>query len=310
MNSPLKSAIATLLLVSFVSACGGGGSGDDDEDLPVNDDVLIPTPTPTPTPTALDNFDFRLGQDFTDTNNADFVQFLGNEFSSAVAPLNQIDNVFNNVTVPVTYDLCGFANAFYTPDTRQIVICDEFTEASFGIFLSDGTTDEDLSAALTSAIGAVTFVTFHEIGHALDDLTNVVIGGNFESAADAIGVVLSVQIGEPLSAILGAFVLSNSAGSFSGVHGSGIDRAGDITCWATGSSSRVAAVFPELVAGFNAEGRDCVGEYTNQVAFVERLVPDLRNVPPKASLRSKSTQSELDMYTALDKIMAARLKNL
>ncbi len=56
--------------------------------------------------------------------------------------------------------------------------------------------------------------------------------------ADAIGVVLSVQTGQPLAVFdAGLFFFANTDVSFADKHGSGEDRAGDTFCWVLGSSS-------------------------------------------------------------------------
>lgn len=320
MSSLLRPVITTIFLTVFLSACGGSGGDTPPNDppalLPDPDPIPIPIPDPDPDPDPVpgpvgqDNFDFRVGQEYALETNETFVGFIESEIGGSVAPMNQIDNIFGDVTVPVTYQECGVVNAFYSPATREIFICDELTADSYFFFLGEGTTDEEMGDALGLAIAAVTFVMYHEMGHALDDLRDLGVGGNFESVADAIGVVLSVQTGQPFAALFGAAILESGEASFGGVHGSGPDRAGDIVCWMIGSSSRVSALVPELAAIYNDIGRDCVAEYFNQFDFVERLVPGLRSVPPKGALRGKPTQAQLDQYAEIDKRLAAKLKLL
>ena len=69
------------------------------------------------------------------------------------------------------------------------MICNELGDAAFGFFLSalEGT-DDDVVQAREQSIDSSIFVTYHEMGHALDDIRDISIGGNFESVADAIGV--------------------------------------------------------------------------------------------------------------------------
>lgn len=278
---------------------GGGGEqvdeGDDEEEVEVVD-------------LSADNFSFQITPEFSAGVNEGFVTFLQSEVGGSVAPLNRIDNVFQNVTIPVTYGLCGEPNAFYSPTTREIILCDELTAFSFRTFLGEDTSDEDIDNALLAAVGAVNFVMYHEMGHALDDIRDLGVGGNFESVADAIGVVLSVQTDQPFSALFGAVILSGSGeSSFADEHGSGVDRAGDIICWTLGSSSRITAAFPEFAAAYNEAGRDCVAEYANQFDFVERLIPNLSDVPPKASLRSRQSQIDVEAFTGLFDDLAGKI---
>ena len=218
----------------------------------------------------------------------------------AIEPLNGIPNFLNNVEVPVIYGECGFANAFYAPSERTIVLCDELWSEAFNYFSS--LDPESLPAeSVAQAYSMMTFVLYHEIGHAIDDISNVSIGGNSESAADAIGTVLSVQTGQPVAAINAAvFFLQNDNGSFADVHGSGLDRAGDIICWTVGGSPQVAAQLNTVTESLAAAGRDCVGEYADQFQFVANLVPNLADVRPITATRSAETAGY--NYAVIDQI--------
>ena len=303
--------------------------GPDPEPIPGPDPEPIPGPDPEPIPgpevdpgpvaTSQDNFALIFDQAFIDANaeNIDFLNFLDTAIGGAIAPFNTIDNVFFNSTIPVLYGACEQANAFYVPTARLIVLCQELTDLAFNFFLTPAgpePTDDDISFALLQAINTMTFIMYHEMGHALDDIRDLPVGGNFESVADAIGVVLSVQTGQPFAAIAGGvFFLSSTGGSFSDEHGAGEDRAGDVLCWVLGSSSDLAAQFSEIFASFTEAGRDCVGEYQNQFQFVESLVPNLSSIPsaaptPIASARSNLTQAEQDRFAELDKATADLLK--
>lgn len=153
----------------------------------------------------------------------------------------------------------------------------------------------------------MSFVLYHEIGHALDDIIDLGVGGNFESVADAIGTVLSVRTGQPLAAIYGAqYFLQNTEGTFADVHNSCADRAGDLVCWTLGSSSRLAQAFAEISAGLVAAGRDCVAEYADQLDFVSRLIPNIRDVPPVTALSKESIESD-NKLKAIDALMSELL---
>jgi len=208
--------------------------------------------------------------------------------------------------VPVIYGECGFANAFYAPSERTIVLCDELWTVAFNYF--NTLVEDSLTADLVAqAYSMMTFVLYHEVGHAIDDISNVSIGGNSESAADAIGTVLSVRTGQPTAAINGAvFFLQNDSGSFADVHGSGVDRAGDIICWTIGGSPAVAEQLTSVAESLSEAGRDCVGEYADQEQFVANLVPNLADIPPITT-----TRSILDAgynYAIMDKILGDAMK--
>ncbi len=67
---------------------------------------------------------------------------------------------------------------------------------------------------MVEALGMMDFLLFHEVGHALDDIRDLGVGGNFEWVADAIDTVLSVRTGQSLAPILGAFYFAqNTEGS-------------------------------------------------------------------------------------------------
>ena len=350
----IKSARTKIALIStmavfslFLTACGGGSGDGDDSSTPEDDDPAVgsvpiadldpdagldpvpPTvpeppsePLPELPPSTLDNFVFQFDQNFIDLTNENVVDFVNANFSGAVAPLNSIDNVFFDTTVPVIYGNCGQANAFYSPDNRFIGLCDELTMLMVNSFQQQaadpatGLMSDDASAVgLQAGFDSMAFVMYHEMGHALDDIRDLVaIGGNFESVADAIGVVLSVQTGQPDAAVFGGlFTLNSGESSFADEHGSGLDRGGDILCWVIGGSPSVAERFPEVAATFVNGGRDCVTEYANQQQFVESLVPNFADVPVVgpttiASSRSRNTAAEQERFAVLDKLMADKLR--
>ena len=279
-------------------------------------------PLPELPPSTQDNFVFQFDPTFADVTNENELNFVNANLGGAIAPLNSIDNVFFDTTVPVIYGNCGEANAFYAPANRFIGLCDELTTLIISLFQqlradpeTGVVTDEDSAAAFQQGFSSMAFVMYHEMGHALDDIRDLIaIGGNFESVADAIGVVLSVQTGQPEAAAFGGLFFLNSGGSsFADEHGAGEDRAGDILCWATGGSPALSNALPDITATFAAGGRDCIGEYANQRQFVEALVPNFADVPvigptTIASSRSKYTQPERDRFAVLDKLMADRFR--
>ena len=306
---------ALFVLPFLLTSCGGGGGGDDP---PPNDGEFLEPPDGSSGPetpvSAISNFEFQLEENFFNTSSDAYLELIVDQIGGAITPLNSIDNVFMDNQVPVIYGECGVANAFYLPQQRQILVCDELAGLAFGYFQSALGEEESETAnafLLEQTFNMMTFIIYHEMGHALDDLRDLSVGGNFESVADAIAVVLSVQTGQPLAAVdAGQFFFFNENVSFADEHGSGEDRAGDIFCWVLGSSPLLQTEFPIISTIFVDAGRDCVAEYANQFDFVVQLLPGLQNIPPRASLKRKRSETDEGRVAALDRLIAARLQSV
>ncbi|MFK8083362.1 MAG: DUF4344 domain-containing metallopeptidase [Granulosicoccus sp.] len=318
MNESPKVIVGVALAILLVSACGGGDSGDSFTFVPSNDSspsvsgesiVQPQSDLAVSTTTALsrDNFSFQIDEQFSTEQSEFLIDSIQREVGAAVVPLNSVANVLADNTVSVMYGSCGVANAFYSPLTREIFMCHELTVVAFDLFRNGGDTDDN--TAFTFAQEAIIHVMYHEMGHALDDLTGLNVGGNFESVADAIAVVLAVQTGQPRVAVLGgSLTLASGESSLFDEHGSGVDRGGDILCWALGGSPELAINFADLSADFVDAGRDCAAEYANQFAFVETLIPELRNVPTVGATRIAPSQAERDIFVQLDEKLSAMLE--
>lgn len=91
---------------------------------------------------------------------------------------------------------CGEPNAFYVPDEKTIFICYELVDLIVG--QADKAKGSDRRKKLPEesrallAFGAVTFITLHEIGHALIDILDLPITGREEDVADQIATFLSL----------------------------------------------------------------------------------------------------------------------
>jgi hypothetical protein len=101
------------------------------------------------------------------------------------------DNLNALVTIPkvvtVTYGECNEVNAFYMPDKQVMVICYELVDHFYDIFKPDAKNDEELDDAVS---GAIDFVTYHELGHALTHILELPITGKEEDAADQLSTFL------------------------------------------------------------------------------------------------------------------------
>ena len=187
--------------------------------------------------------------------------------------------------VAIVVRQCGLANAFYISSATEIVLCTELLDTSYNALLN--LFDQDAQLANQAAGDVFSFIMFHEIAHALDDLLDLPIFGNTESAADAIATVLSAETGRPQNALFAAYLFSLSIDvTFVDVHHAGDDRAGDLVCWVLGSDSNLLETegLNQLGQQFIDAGRDCAGEYAQQLSAVEIWIPGLRDSESGASL--------------------------
>lgn len=181
--------------------------------------------------------------------------------------------------VPIVIRQCGLSNAFYVPAAREIVLCTELLDASYNALLN--LYDQDAQQASRVAGDVFTFFMFHEIAHALDDVLDLPIFGNVESAADAIATVLAAETGRPQIALFAAYLFTLSIdGTFGDVHHSGDDRAGDLVCWVLGSDPDLQDLegMDELAQQFVDAGRDCTGEYAEQRSAVQIWIPGINQI--------------------------------
>lgn len=91
---------------------------------------------------------------------------------------------------------CGEPNAFYVSDEKSIFICYELVDLI--VRQADKAKGPDRRKKLPEesrallAFGAVTFITLHEMGHALIDILDLPITGREEDVADQIATFLSL----------------------------------------------------------------------------------------------------------------------
>lgn len=88
---------------------------------------------------------------------------------------------------------CGLSNAFYSRDERVIVICLELIPDLVNRFSRLRGQHSDRPALLRAVSGALVFVVFHELGHALIDVQQLPVLGREEDAADKISTFLILQ---------------------------------------------------------------------------------------------------------------------
>lgn len=143
---------------------------------------------------------------------------------------------------------CGQVNAFFRPDVNPptVVMCYEMVETIQYEFEQDNLTDEQFADAQR---GALDFVLFHEIGHALVHVLGLPITGREEDVADQFATVVLTrdnpmatlwaarffkEVGDPGHAGQKHANLNPSA--FADEHALDEQRFYNILCWTYGAS--------------------------------------------------------------------------
>lgn len=190
-----------------------------------------------------------------------------------------------NVDLPTTPALiamqCNESNASYHPDRRVIKICYELVKEIF-----DGvprefrgrTSDENIAQI---AAGAVAFIYFHELGHAMVDLLDVPYFGKQEDVADQIATYMTLQFRDVKSTsntIVGAlwFFRKKTAvyakAHFAGTHSLNEQRQFNIVCWSYGSNPPQYAAVAKYARLPKARADRCPGEYQDLKKAVQQLL--------------------------------------
>lgn len=144
--------------------------------------------------------------------------------------------------IPITFDFCGVANAFYDPNQTAITLCYEYFTMIIDTFISN----EITGSALDSTVNGVgNYVLLHEIGHALVHLLDIPITGREEDSADNLASLILIQSGsvDALSAamvnyaIMASLTAEASAGQypFHDEHSLDAQRMYDMMCMIYGS---------------------------------------------------------------------------
>lgn len=116
-----------------------------------------------------------------------FLEEIVNDLNKTIGPKFPVD-------VPVSFVELGEANAYYSPKTRSISIGYELLDQMILMFLKNANRDDPKVAAKVAqqVVDTLSFVFYHEAGHALIDLDDLPITGREEDDADQIATVMIV----------------------------------------------------------------------------------------------------------------------
>lgn len=123
----------------------------------------------------------------------EYLRFVMDEglFNEAVETVNGLVALPRNL--PVLFSDCGQPNAFYRRDNGSITFCFEMVQLLDRIY-SNSVQDPQRAKELIR--GAVFFLFFHELGHALAHELDLPLTGKEEDAVDQFATLLLLEQGE------------------------------------------------------------------------------------------------------------------
>lgn len=192
--------------------------------------------------------------------NADGFEELQNAFQNE--EIFEIEANFLNSLFKLPYDVeirgesCGVANAFYDPNEKSITMCYEMYDYLYQIF--DGEEEQN-----QFTFAAFLFVFYHELGHALLDVYELIQSGREEDVADQFSTWFSIVTDQVGVAVGGAlwFGRSNGEGSFADEHGLDQQRYFNIVCWIYGSNPDAYTDLPQQAGLPEERAVRCPGEF-------------------------------------------------
>ena len=200
--------------------------------------------------------------------------------------------------VPIFVIECGYANAWYNYEAKEIVFCYELIQ-QFYFNMNEVWWNQSDDYIREATIDVVDFVFYHEMGHALIDIHNIAIPAGGEDAADTLSAYILAEftgdIGQ--TAIRNAmwnFDKSSSVfhllqkSSFADEHSLDQQRFYNLACYAYGSNPSynkdLPALFPEL------DFSRCHNEYNQIFNFWSRNLDPI--MLTSASTTATTTQQQ------------------
>jgi hypothetical protein len=198
-----------------------------------------------------------------------------------------------NIRLPKPLNLvgqpCGQVNAFYVRDEKVIVICYELVNLI--IQQADKAKEPGSRKKLPEesrgmlAFGAVTFITLHEMGHALIDILDLPITGREEDVADQIATFLSLyDLKDEEDHEIAKWIVVGGSwyfrmlgqqgqfGSLAGEHSLDAQRLFNIACWTYGSDPRRYADLVPVFRGASDRLLGCEAEHAKMNRALTKLI--------------------------------------
>jgi hypothetical protein len=177
--------------------------------------------------------------------------------------------------LPVRHVSCGEENAFYDPQSGELLMCYELLSAVAELAYDPTISEEEIGKRL---VGTWMFVFFHELGHGLIDMYGLPVTGKEEDAVDDFSAVLLIEAGLADFAIRAAEYWSVTdqgmydESSFADEHSLNSQRFFNILCAVYGSNPRQ---YQGLVTGGylpEARAERCPAEYQQKLRSWETLL--------------------------------------
>ena len=146
-----------------------------------------------------------------------------------------------NKKIALPYDIgvvaapCGQPNAYWAPEQKTLVVCYDLFDYMGEVFRGQTSSNQEL---LENTMGAVEFIFYHELGHALIDTFDIPFTGRQEDAVDQFSSIILLGEGKVNSVLAGASFFGASRGSntpFWDEHSLDEQRFYDIACLVYGS---------------------------------------------------------------------------
>lgn len=184
---------------------------------------------------------------------------------------------------------CDHPGAYYVSEERTIVHCLELFHFLRAAAAGDRRLRGDGEFADAVVSGAVDFIAFHELGHAIVDLFDLPLLGREEDAADQIAMYLLLTDPDAQArqfGVQGALLFFRSTrGRFrleelAGEHGLAQQRQVNVACWAYGSDPVAFAWAPEAGRLTVDRMEKCGWEFSRIDSAMRRLLgKQLRTTP-------------------------------
>jgi hypothetical protein len=199
-------------------------------------------------------------------------------FDGFVEPFSEQFLLPRNITV--VFQECGTSQAYYQPESSEIVMCYELLESFVQTSLSQGWTSDE---AGTQGLYAFLFVLYHEMGHAFIHDLNLPVVGSEEDAADNFATFWSMTSPDSQYAAWAAayqLLLASSQENPEDfgwdTHDSSLERANQIICLSYGADPSAYQDIPELILPAGQEERCVAAAQSGAKSFLALLEPHWR----------------------------------